>query len=199
MERGLRSWFGSATALALALGAAACAPIGSTIEDARSPAGRTAYVSGEIQSIDSRSSRIAVREGFGRNRTLHVDRRTRVVYRQRSYPVSSLQRGDLVRVRVAYDRNGRAWADQIEVRESARDRGRQTARVQRVDGRVNWIDHRRGSFGVTGSRGGSATVYLPRDASRSDQARFHRLGRGDRIRADVRLVARDRYELVRFR
>jgi hypothetical protein len=199
MIRLANSRYGWAASLAAAIVVSACAPLGTPMGDVGIPGGRSSYVDGEIRSIDARSSRIGVRDEIGRNRTIQVDRRTRVVYRQRNYPVSALERGDRVRVRVTHDRDGRAWADRIDVRESVRDRGRHAARVATLDGRVNWVDRRRGSFGLALRSGHPATVYLPRGASRSDQTRFQRLGRGDRVRAEVRLVGRDSYELVRFR
>jgi hypothetical protein len=199
MTETLGRWAGRAAAFALALGASACVPMGTVMDEMGSPVGRSSLVSGEVRGVDTRSGRISVREDIGRTRTLHVDRGTRVVYRQRSYPVSALERGDLVRVRVTQDRNGRAWAERIDVRSSVRERGGHGGRVHRVDGRVSWVDRRHGSFGLNPRQGHSVTVYLPRGASRSDQVVFQRLGRGDRVRAEIRGVGGDRYELVRFR
>lgn len=185
-------------------------------------------VSGEVRSVDVRRGRIQVREEQGRDRTVRYDDRTRVVYQNRQYPVSSLERGDHVQMQVEYDRNNTAWADRIEVRSSARrsdrdrdrdrerdrrdgegrrdrvgerDRGdvRGSARVERLDGRVQGIDVRRGYFAVAGPRDSRVVVYMPRDARREDVRRFERLRRGDRVRADVRSRGRDQAELVRFR
>lgn len=171
-------------------------------------------VYGEIRSVDERRGRIQVREQYGRDQTVRFDNRTRVVYQNRRYPVSSLERGDQVRMRVEYDRNNTAWADYIELRSSGRgtarrgdrrdDRNRSgdvwRSRVERLDGRVQGIDVRRGYFTLTQSRGARVLVYMPRNARREDIRRFERLRRGDRVRADVRVVGRrDQAELVRFR
>jgi hypothetical protein len=71
-------------------------------------------------------------------------------------------------------------------------------RVQRLDGRVQGVDTRRGYFTVT--QGNSrVTVYMPRNARREDIRRFERLRRGEHVRADVRAVSRNQAQLVRFR
>jgi hypothetical protein len=164
---------------------------------------------GEIRSVDTRRGRIQLREQYGRDHTVRYDNRTRVVYRNRQYPVSTLDRGDQVQVRVEYDRNNNAWADRIDLRSSARagDRDRRddrpgdvwSNRVQRVDGRVQSVDTRRGYFTMT-QNDSRVTVYMPRNARREDIRRFERLRRGERVRADVRSVgSRNQAELVRFR
>jgi hypothetical protein len=183
--------------VATVLGGAACASLG-TLDDVMAP-GRNTIVDAEVRSVDNRAGRISLREYGGRSRTVRYDRRTSVVYRQRSYPVTALERGDRVNVRVSYDRNGQAWANRIDVRESVRDRGRIGGHIGRIDGTVARVDSRERAFSLAMSRNRSAVVYLPRNASRSDRARFDRLRRGDRVRADVREVGRNRFELVRFR
>jgi hypothetical protein len=187
----------------LAGSVAACAPLGGLGD----VIGGGSTVSGEVRSIDTRRGRIQVREQYGRDQTVRFDNRTRVVYQNRQYPVTSLERGDQVQMRVEYDRNNTAWADRIEVRSSARrsdrDRNRGGAwpsRVERLDGRVQGIDGRRGYFTMTQNRGSRVVVYMPRNARRDDIRRFERLRRGDRVRVEVRSRGRsNQAELVRFR
>jgi hypothetical protein len=181
---------------ALLFAAPACAQL-SGVEGGR-PGARNAFVDGEIRSIDQRRGRLDVRVGSGRTQQYRVDRNTRVVYQQRQYPVSSLGRGDLVRVRLVYDRNGTAWADRIDVRRSTSNRGVAAARAQRLDGVVAGVDRRRGHFTVQSGRT-TVAVYLPARVNASDVRRFEQLRRGDRVRVEVRAVSRDRAELVRFR
>lgn len=164
-------------------------------------------VYGEVRSVDTRRGRIQVREQYGRDQTVRFDNRTRVIYQNRQYPVSSLSRGDRVQMRVEYDRNDTAWADRIEVRSSARDDRRGTdrgsvwsTRVQRLDGRVQRVDTRRGYFTITQNRSRDVVVYMPRNARHDDVRRFERLRRGDRVRVEVRSRGNgDQAELVRFR
>ncbi|HEX6133877.1 MAG TPA: hypothetical protein VFZ24_07935, partial [Longimicrobiales bacterium] len=98
----------------LAMAGAACAPLGG-LGDVLGGTGDSLY--GEIRSVDARRGRIQLREQYGRDYTVRYDDRTRVIYGQRQYPVSSLERGDQVQIRVEYDRNNTAWADRIEVRD----------------------------------------------------------------------------------
>jgi hypothetical protein len=194
----VRGWLTGAILLALVSGIVGCATLAG-VDELPGSRGRATTVHAEVRSVDARSGRIHLREERGRNRVVHYDGRTRVVYRQRTYPVTALERGDRVSVRVVQDRGGRAWADRIDVRENVRERGRGAARVQRIDGTVAWVDARRGSFAVAPGRGRSVVVYLSGDLGRSDRVRFQRLRRGERVRADVRPLGRGEYELVRFR
>lgn len=198
---------GTMPAVALAAAITSCAPLGGLGGLGDVFGGDSMY--GEIRSVDTRRGRIQLREQQGRDRTVRYDNRTRVVYRDRQYPVSSLDRGDQVQVRVEYDRNNTAWAERIDLRSSARAGDRDdrrtdrrgdvwSDRVQRLDGRVQGVDTRRGYFTVT--QGNSrVTVYMPRNARREDIRRFERLRRGERVRADVRAVSRNQAQLVRFR
>lgn len=74
---------------------------------------------GEVRSVDTHRDRMHIRAAYERRTwTVYYDRRTRVYYRGRRYPVSGLRRGDDVRIRLDYDRQGRAWADRVEIRGS---------------------------------------------------------------------------------
>jgi hypothetical protein len=177
----------------------ACAQFDVPLGDVGLPRGNTAVVHGEVRSVDTRSGRIQVRQDGGGNRTIRYDRETNVVHRNQRYPVSALERGDRVAVRLVFDRRGEPVADRIEVRESARDRGvGRAGRSERVEGRVSWVDNRSGSFGLD-LRRSSITVHSPRNLSRSDRQRLDRLRRGSDVRVEVRPLGRNQYELVRFR
>jgi hypothetical protein len=195
-------------AVLIALAAPACAPLSAmddVIGSTANSRGNTLY--GEIRSVDTRGGRITVREQRGRDYTVRIDNRTQVVYGQRRYPVSSLRRGDMVQMRVAYDRDNRAWAERIEVRRSqARgrddrsDRDREYGSVQRFDGTVRQVDTRRGVFTLDRGRGASLVVYVTRNTDRDDVRRFERLRRNERVRVEVRVRGNsNQAELVRFR
>lgn len=209
-------------AVAVTLTISACAGSGlGTLGDVLGSA-QSNSLYGEVRSVDTRRGSIQVREQRGRDYTVRIDNRTRVLYQQREYSVSALERGDQVQVYVEYDRNNTAWADRIEVRESARDsrdrdrgdwdrdRGdrdrndrdrndRDRAAVMRLDGRVQGIDTRRGWFTVTQTRGPRLVVYVTRNTRSDEIRRFERLRRGDRVRVEVRSRGRDQAELIRFR
>jgi exosome complex RNA-binding protein Csl4 len=159
----------------------------------------SATMSGEVRSVDTRRARLQLRDDYnGRTETLRYDDRTRVVYRNQQYPVSALERGDIVRVRVVADRGGERWADLIEVRQNVRDRSN-ASRTQRLDGTVTQVDARRRYFTLTDSRRDTFVISVPGNISRDDARRFERVRRGDRVRADVRLTGPRQGELVRFR
>jgi hypothetical protein len=174
---------------------AACAPLDQVVRQDS----RNSVLYGEVRSLDTRRGRVQLREDRGRDVTVRYDGRTRVHYGSRQYPVTSLQRGDVVQVRLAYDRNGNAWADRIDVRNSVGDRRVATARVVRLDGRVRGVDPSRRFFTVEADRGRPVMVLVSRRLDRDDARRIERLRRGDRVRADVRPLRGDEVELVRFR
>jgi len=180
--------------LALLLTAPACASMGSVL------GGRPDDVYGEVRSLDTRRGRLQVREDYGRDYTVRYDSRTRVVNGGRTYPVSSLRRGDLVRVRVEYDRYDEPWADRIELRRDARDdRDRVGVGVQRWNGLVRQVDYRSGWFVMDRNRSGNVRVFVGRNARREDIRRFERMRRGDRVRVEVRTSYLGQAELIRFR
>jgi hypothetical protein len=201
----------------LALAAAALLLAGNTgcasaMDEMRapSPGARAQILEGEVRAVDARRGQLQLRERSGRTHTVRLDNRTDVVYRQRRYPVSALERGDIVRVRVLR-RNNTNWADRVEVRETARDarmaRSRTDGRgvgvgtrVERLDGTVGVVDARRGYFTVRRTRQPDVTVYVPRRMGRDDERRLDRLRRGERVRVEVRGLDRNnRAEFVRFR
>lgn len=190
-------------AMAAVLFSAGCA--GLTMEDIlRGLQDETVY--GEVRSVDTRRGELRIREDYGDDRTLYFDSRTRVEYERRTFPVSALERGDQVHVRVSYDERNRPWAEHIELRggdysrdDRTRDRDDDHDRVQRIDARVARIDTRRGWFSIDNGWRGSLTVYLPARPRSDDVRTFQRLRRGDRVRADVRATTRGTAELVRFR
>jgi hypothetical protein len=103
--------FGSRLAVRLVLSGgvlalAACSPLGAAEVPVPGPGAAGAVVEGEVRTVDVRRARVEIRDQWNRAQTIRVDRATRVVYRQRDYPVTALERGDRVRVRVARDRSG---------------------------------------------------------------------------------------------
>ncbi len=160
---------------------------------------RAFVVDGRVHSVDLRRSRIEIRDYGNRARTLRFDRGTQVVYRNRAYTPSAVERGDVVRVHVTQDRNGRLWADRIHVRESVRERGRGYVRTEHMRGAVLSVDGRRGRFLLDAGRNQRLVVVVPRDVDRHQVRQFHRLRRGDRVRVDVVPVGPGTVELIRFR
>jgi hypothetical protein len=164
-------------------------------------------VVGEVEHVDTRARQIEVRTDDRRTAVLRYDDRTQVVYRQRNYTVDNLEAGDYIAARVQQDRDGRNYTDTITVRESVQDRGgrsgggsgRATSRgYDQVDGRVEYIEPRRGTFELRDSRNRMLLVSLPFNAPRQVLDRFNRLREGESVLIEGRLVGNDRFELERF-
>lgn len=155
---------------------------------------------GEVEYVDPRAREIEVRTDGGRTAVLRYDDKTQVVYRQRNYSVSNLERGDYIAARVQQDRDGRGYTDTITVRESVQDRGgdRRGGRFDRVEGRVEYIDARRGTFELRDSRNRLIVVQVPFNAPRQVIDRFNRLREGDNVRIEGRSTGNDRFELENF-
>lgn len=158
---------------------------------------------GEVVSVDTRRDQIRVALTRGGTRTIRYDRRTEVVERGRRIPVTLLRRGDDVRIRVDYDRYGRAWAERIDVygsRWSSRDDDRwYFGRSGRLDGVVRAVELRRGYFTLEPSRGRIIVIRVPGDLRRDDENRLRRLRRGDRVTVEVRHIGSNEVRLIRFR
>ena len=159
-------------------------------------------VVGEIEYVDPRAREIEVRTDAGRPAVVRYDDKTQVVYRQRNYSVANLERGDYIAARVQQDRDGRDYTDTITVKESVQDRGGDRrasgGRFDRVEGRVEYIDARRGTFELRDSRNRLIVVQVPFNAPRQVVDRFNRLREGDNVRIEGRSTGSDRFELENF-
>jgi Domain of unknown function (DUF5666) len=155
---------------------------------------------GEVRRVNTRDRQIELRSDSGRNLQVRYDRNTQVVYRQRDFAVADLEPGDYVAMRAQQDDNGRYYADYITVREAAQDRGAPGAsvsRLDRIEGRAEDIDARRGSFEIR-DRGRTVLVTLPYNPRRAVSDRFNRLREGDYVRIEGRFINEDRFELEGF-
>lgn len=77
-------------------------------------------IDAEIQQVDANNGRIYVRTQDGQTGVIRVDSRTQVVYNNRQYPVTSLERGDVVRIQLQQTQNNELYATRIEVLRSSR-------------------------------------------------------------------------------
>lgn len=154
---------------------------------------------GEVMNVDSRSRQIEIRTDAGRTSMVRYDNNTQVIYRQKTYPVTNLERGDYVAARVQQDRDGRYSTNTITVRESAQDRGTVGRnRLDRIDGRVEYVDSRRGTFELRDSRNRLIVVSVDFNAPKAVTDRFNRLRNGDQVRIEGRSVNADRFDLEIF-
>jgi hypothetical protein len=159
---------------------------------------------GEVRYIDTRARQIELSTDAGRKFLVKYDNNTRVTYRQRDYAVANLETGDYVAVRAQQDRDGRYFTDLITVRESVQERGGygtgggNVGRLDKLEGRVEYVDSRRGTFEIRDRSNRLVVVSLPYDAPRVISDRFKRLREGDYVRVEGRFINRERFELENF-
>jgi exosome complex RNA-binding protein Csl4 len=156
---------------------------------------------GEVQIVDTRSREIEIRTDSGRTTVLRYDNNTQVIYREKGYAVSNLEKGDYVAARVQRNRDGQNFTDTVTVRETAQDRGYSgggSGRLDRAEGRVENVDSRRGTFEMRDQRNRLIVVSVPFDGPRAISDRFNRLRNGDYVRIEGRSVSSDRFDLENF-
>lgn len=158
-------------------------------------------VVGEVEYVDTRNREIELRTDSGRTSVVRYDDRTQVVYQQRSYSVANLEPGDYIAARVQQDRDGRDYTNTITVRESVQDRGgrRGISRLDRAEGRIEYVDQRRGTFELRDQRNRLIVVSVAFNAPRSVIDQFNRLRNGDYVRIEGKSASSDRFELENFR
>lgn len=175
-------------------------PGGGTPAPAPAPADQE-VIAGDVSHVDTAQQEIEI-DDRGRRHIVRYDRSTRVLYEGREYRPEALERGDVVRVRVEEGRFGGLYADQVDVVESVQDRQDDPYDDRhgqdRLTGTVEWIDARRGEFGLRTDDREMVTVEVPFDARDSTRSRFAALDRGDYVRIEAESVERGRVELVRF-
>jgi hypothetical protein len=158
-------------------------------------------IAGEVRFVNERAGEIELRTDDKRTQVVRYDGQTRVVYRDRDYAVANLEAGDYVAMRVESDSRGLLYTDLVRVRESVQERGgvgSRRSRFDRVEGRVEIIDARRGEFEIREDSGKQILVTLPYSPRRSDVDRLQGLRRGDYVRVEGKFLNAERFELEAF-
>jgi exosome complex RNA-binding protein Csl4 len=194
-------------ALALALAGTACGgnslgTLGDIIGASSAPAGNAqSQLTAEVRSVDSQRQRIELRTQQGETGWVQYDQNTAVVYRQQQYPVTALERGDVVVLQVQESAQGGAYVSRIEVQQSVQERSGTTggtgADLVQISGRIGQIDHDRGLFVLQGQNG-NVTVSLPYNAPQATVDYFRRLRTGDSVRLEAAPLGSGRMEIYRF-
>ena len=154
----------------------------------------------EVQQVDQSNQEIEVLTEDGQRGPIRYDQNTRVVYQQQEYPVTALERGDVVEMRIQQVQQG-YYTDYILVRQSVQERGDaggSSASLVQATGTVRAIDYQRGWFDLETTQG-TMTVTLPYNPASATVTAFERLERGDRVSIEGYRIASDRIELARFR
>jgi hypothetical protein len=191
----------SVTALALAT-LTACSSAGSLGNILGSVLGggtaQGSQVSGLVQSVDTRSQQLYIQQSNGQAVNLAYDGQTQVVYQNRNYPVTSLERGDQVTARVQSTSNGAYYTDLVQVDQSVSGAGSGAGNVQTLQGIVRQVDQANGLFTIDGSDGVRLVVQMPSNSSRADVSKFQSLRAGDVARFYGVYLNDSRVELRQF-
>lgn len=199
-----RRFVSSLLALPLYAGLTGCAGLGGlgSLGDILGGAGaQQGQVRAEVQSVDQSRQLIDVVTEDNRRGAIRYDQNTEVIYRQQRYPVTALERGDLVVLQLQQTRSGEPYAGRIDVEQSVQERTGQTGtgQLQVLQGRVGQIDHNQGAFQLQTSTGGTVVVTLPYNPSRQTVDQFNRLRQGEHVTIEGTYLSSTRVELSRFR
>ncbi|CAN5694360.1 hypothetical protein BH23GEM5_BH23GEM5_17370 [soil metagenome] len=169
--------------------------------------GGTGQVTAQVQALDQRAQRIQIRTQDGRTGVVSYDQRTRLVYQQQEYPVTGLEAGDVINMRVQQDQRGNLYTDYIVVVQNVRDPsgtgttgagGTYGTQLQRIDGTVLAVDQSRGAFQLRLRSGQVVVVTMPYNPPATERSRFQQLRQDQFISVQGRLISQDRFELERF-
>ena len=168
-------------------------------------AGQQGQMVVEVQGVDARQQVIAVRTEQGQQGNVMFDQNTVVTYQNQQYPVTALERGDVVAMQVQQTQQGAPYVSRIDVQQSVQERNGQTSggtyggqgQMQQIYGRVGQIDHNRGMFQLQ-TQQGTFVVTLPYNPGNATTDYFHRLRTGDTVRMEGTVTGQGRIELYRF-
>lgn len=165
----------------LALGACSgTGGLGSVLGSVLGGGGQSNQLSGAIQSVDTRSRQIGVQQSNGQTVWVGYDDNTRVVYQNQNYPVTSLERGDVVTASIQDNGNGAYYTSLVQVTQSVSTST--SSNQQSFQGAVRQVDRANGWFTVDEGTIGRITVTLPTGLSQNDLNRFNNLRAGDYVR-----------------
>jgi hypothetical protein len=166
-------------------------------------AGQQGQVVVEVQGVDARQQVIAVRTQEGQQGNVHFDQNTVVTYQNQQYPVTALERGDVVAMQVQQTQQGTPYVSRIDVQQSVQERTGQTSggttggQSQQLYGRVGQIDVGRGMFQLQ-TQQGTYVVEMPYNPGAANDDYFRRLRQGDTVRLEGTVVGNGRVQLYRF-
>ncbi|HEU4880771.1 MAG TPA: hypothetical protein VFT45_00960 [Longimicrobium sp.] len=167
-------------------------------------AGQNGQVVVEVQAVDTRQQVIQVRTQDGQQGNVRFDQNTVVSYQNQQYPVTALERGDVVAMQLQQGQQGETYVSQIVVQQSVQERTGQSTggvsgsgQMQQIYGRVGQIDQARGMFQLQ-TQQGTFVVSLPYNPGAATADYFNRLRTGDNVRLEGTVTGSGRIELYRF-
>jgi hypothetical protein len=165
---------------------------------------RPGEIPGEIDRIDRGRREIHVVADDGRTQVLPYDiTRTRVVYHGWDYAVDHLEAGDRIAFR-GFPRDV-AYVDTIRVLEPVQARSTSPIarpaprpRLDVVEGTVERVDERLGTFEIRPRAGRMVTVSVPYNARPVDIEIFRGLRNSDEVRVEGEFVNPESFQLLSF-
>ena len=144
-------------------------------------------VSGFVNGVNTQTRQIGLQQQNGQTVAISYDQNTQVSYQNQSYPVTALENGDQVTLRVQQTQNGGYYTDLIRVDRSVQDNQSggavyQSGNVQSIEGTVHSVNRQQAFFTLTMRNGAQVQVVLPAQVSRNDVSRFNALRQGDFVR-----------------
>ena len=189
----------AATAILFGTAVTSCSSVGNVLGGVLGGGGsQSGQVSGYIQGVDTRRQQIAVQQSNGQTVLLSYDNQTAVVYQNQNYPVTALERGDLVTARVQSTQSGEYYTDLVQVDQSVSSSGGASGNVQSLQGTVRQIDRTNGLFSMDVGGGRTIVVSLPYNVRQTDLNRFQNLRTGDHVRLYGVVLNNTRVELRQF-
>lgn len=200
----IRSLSRAALAIPISLGISACAgglgglgDIGDIL--AGTIGGGQNQLRAEVQSVDTNRRTIDVVTEDNQRGAVRYDGNTQVIYRQQQYPVTALERGDIVVMQLQQGTSGETYVGRIDVEQSAQERSGGSGQMQTLSGSVSQIDRTQGAFLLRTQQGSTLTVTLPYNPSSQTRDRFNRLRQGDYVTVEGTFISQSRFEIHQFR
>ena len=183
-------------AISLFVTTVACGSLGNVLGGVLG-SGQSNQVSGYVEAVNPRTQQLAIQTHNGQRVVLLYDNQTSVVYQNQNYPVTALERGDEVTVRVQSTNSGDYYTDLIQVDRSVSGSTTGSGNVVSLQGIVGQVDRTNGLFRLDASNG-SVVVSMPYNARSSDRSIFQNLRIGDRVRLYGVFLNNQRVELRQF-
>ncbi|HEU4560384.1 MAG TPA: hypothetical protein VFS20_21215 [Longimicrobium sp.] len=216
LMRGLRS----AVVVAVGVAVTGCSQLGNLgglgevlggVLGPQAGSGSTGEVQGMVRGVDTQRQIIQVQTQNGQVGNVYFDQNTQVVYQNQRYPVTALEQGDQIGMRLQQTQNGQYYTNYIYVTQSVQESnggynnntgtygngGSNNTGYTQLEGRVSWVDYQRGQFGLASNRG-TVTVVMPYQTNAGTADRFRNLRNNDYVRVEGQLVSNGRLELSRF-
>lgn len=179
--------------------------LGSVLGGGQGQQQQGSQLTGFVNGVNTQNRQIGIQQQNGQTVAIAYDQNTQVSYQNQNYPVSALENGDQVTLRVQQLQNGGYYTDLIRVDQSVSSNNGQSGpvyqsgNVQSLEGNVRSVNRTQGFFTMSMQNGSQVTVTLPAQVGRNDVTRFNELRNGDYVRFYGVVTGNSSVELRQFR